>query len=136
MAAISSLAQLKKRLKLDYPEFQFKDGPKFSWRPPKTIFFGPQEDKDYLLALHELGHALSGHTSFNTDIQRIKIESEAWEKARTLCNKYNIPYDEDFAEAQLDTYRDWLHTKSTCKTCGLTMYQTKDGFYHCPQCES
>ena len=135
MAVTLSLAQLKKQLKLDFPEFNFKDGPKFLWRPPKTIVFGPAEENDYLLALHELGHALSGHTSFDTDIRRLKIESEAWNKARDLCQKYNIEYDEDFAEAQLDTYRNWLHTKSKCKTCGLTCYQTPNGKYHCPHCD-
>lgn len=135
MAAITLQKQLKKRLKADFPQFTFKEGAKFMWKPPKTIFLGPEEPGDYLLALHELGHALCGHNRYNTHVERLKIESEAWEKAQELCLKYDLPYDEDFAEAQLDTYRDWLHTKSKCKKCGLTRFQTPDGKYHCPQCD-
>ena len=64
------------------------------------------------------------------------MESEAWEKARELASKYNIEVDEDLIQDELDTYRDWLHSKSKCKKCGLTCYQTPDCVYHCPRCEN
>ena len=58
------------------------------------------------------------------------------DKARELCNKYGVSYNEDVAETELDTYRDWLDAKSRCPKCGLTRYQTSDGEFHCPRCEN
>ena len=135
-------------IKHDYPQFTIKQGPRFCWKPPKTIIYEPEIAYPPLYfalqTLHELGHAVSGHKHYKTTVERLKIESEAWSAAKTLFKKYQksgvLPkdwtFDEDFAEGELDTYRNWLHTKPTCKSCGLTMYQTKDGAFHCPHCDS
>ena len=124
------------RLKEDYPEFRFVEGSKFAFRPPKTIVLGPPEPFPELLALHEVSHAILKHKTFRMDVERLKMESEAWEKARELASRYNIEIDEDLIQDELDTYRDWLHSKSRCRSCGLTRYQTPDGAYHCPRCEN
>jgi hypothetical protein len=124
------------RIKSDFPEFRFISGKRFSFRPPKTIVVGPDESNDSLLLLHELGHALSGHRDFDTSVRRVKMEREAWDKAHELCPKYGIEYNEDLIEGELDTYRDWLHKKTSCPKCGLTMFQTPDGVCHCPRCEN
>ena len=70
------------------------------------------------------------------DVERLKMESEAWEKARELASRYGVEVNEDLIQDELDTYRDWLHNKSKCRACGLTRYQTPDGVYHCPRCEN
>lgn len=88
-----------------------------------------------LQLLHEVGHALAGHRSYVVDVERVRMEREAWEKARELCAKYGVDYEEDFVEEKLDTYRDWLDRRSRCKKCGLTRYQDQYGAYHCPGCE-
>ena len=119
-----------------YPEFHFKIGPRFSYKSPRTVTLGPLEPHYSLLVLHELGHALCGHQKFSTHVERLKIEREAWDKARELALEFNIKFNDEFAESQLDTYRDWLHAKSKCKKCGLTRYQTSDGHYHCPHCDN
>ena len=124
------------RVKSDYPEYKFISGKRFSFRPPKTIVIGPEEPNDSLLLLHELGHALSNHRDFNTSVRRVKMEREAWEKARELCSLYEVEYNDELIEEELDTYRDWLHKKTCCPKCGLTMFQTPDGVYHCPRCEN
>ena len=146
-------------LSKDFPEVRFVWGRKrFSYRLQNgvaTVFLGQPQSNFVLLALHELGHALCKHKDYIIDVQRIKIESEAWERAKTVFLKYRteafaedgsmkdeklakiIPeWDEDFVQEQLDTYRDWLHAKSKCKKCGLTRYQTEDRVYHCPRCEA
>ena len=64
------------------------------------------------------------------------MEREAWEKARKLASKYEVEFDDEVAEQELDSYRDWLDAKSRCPVCGLTRYQTPDGMYHCPKCEN
>ena len=123
------------KVKSAYPEFNFKPGKRFSFHPKKTIIYPETKDNFELLLLHELGHALNGDFSFKTDVERLKIESNAWEKARELANSFQIAFNEDLAQQELDSYRNWLHQKSLCKKCGLTRYQTPDGIYHCPHCE-
>lgn len=123
------------RLKHDYPEVRFVRGKKFLFRPPQTIILGPDEDTSSLLTLHELGHYLCGHRDFTTDARRVKMEREAWTKARGLCTKYGVFYDVEVVESELNTYRDWLDKKSRCPACGLTRFQTPDGHYHCPRCD-
>ncbi len=133
-------------LKAMYPQYKWTLGNRFKYKPEKTIIIDQNEaiSMPYfaLLTLHELGHALSNHRDYKTDVERLRIESEAWQRAKREIekhenwNKYGIKYDEDFAENELDSYRDWLHQKSKCKKCGLTRYQTTDGVYHCPNCEN
>lgn len=123
-------------LQQDYPEYRFIQGRKFTFRPPRTIVIGSPEPYARLLTLHELGHALSGHHHFDTDIKRLKMELEAWEKARSLSAKYKLTFNENLMQRELDTYRDWLHQKSRCPDCGLTRFETPDGQYHCPRCDS
>lgn len=122
------------RIKSDYPKLRFVQGRKFAFRPPRTIVL-PCDNPEPLLLLHEVGHALSLHQDFKTEVGRLKIEVEAWEKAKELCNKYGVYIDEELIESELDTYRDWLHQKSRCPICGLTRFQTPDGVFHCPKCE-
>ena len=129
-------AELLARLKVDFPDLRFVQGAKFTFRPPQTIIVGPSEPHHSLLILHELGHALCKHRDFKTGVQRLKMEREAWEKARELCGSYGVFYDEELVESELDTYRDWLDKKSRCPSCGLTRFQAPDGVYHCPRCEN
>lgn len=124
------------QIKADFPEFRFVNGKKFAFRPPKTIILGPLEPFYELLVLHEVSHAILKHKTFRVDVERLRMESEAWEKARELADRYSIEVNENLIQDELDTYRDWLHSKSKCKKCGLTRYQTPDGIYHCPRCEN
>ena len=120
---------------MDYPELRFREGGKFAFRPPRTIVLGASQPFWGLLALHEVSHAVLGHRSFRTGVERLKMEMLAWEKARELAVHYNVAIDEDVIQGELDTYRNWLHQKSRCPHCGLTRFQTPDGQYCCPKCE-
>ena len=51
-----------------------------------TVFLGEPQPNFGLLALHELGHALCKHKDYVRDVERIKIESEAWERAKTVLS--------------------------------------------------
>ena len=134
-----------RRLERDFPEVKFKwNAKRFSYRNG-TVFLGVPQPNFGLLALHELGHALCKHKDYTTDVQRVKIEAEAWERGKQVLLEYvsagvdegELPeWDEEFVQEEMDTYRDWLHTKSKCPKCGLTRYQTEDGEYHCPRCEN
>lgn len=129
------------RLKTDFVQLRFLDGKRFTFRPKRTIILEPVADyadrcEQYKLsALHELGHALLEHNFYTTDPERLRMESEAWKKAKDLCLQYGVKFDSEYVENELDTYRDWLHRKSCCPRCGLTRFQTRDGEYHCPGCD-
>ena len=119
-----------------YPNFTFRSGQKFKFRQQKTIYYSLSETDNFpILLLHELAHANLGHYSFETNLERLKIESAAWEETKNLCQKFNLSFSDDFAKTELDTYRDWLHQKSLCRNCGLIRFETSDGNYHCPRCE-
>ena len=123
------------RLAEDFPDFRFVMGRKFAVRPPRTVVIGPSEPFWRLLVLHEVGHAVCKHKWFRVDVTRLKMENQAWEKARELAAIYDVEVDEGVIQRELDTYRDWLHQKSRCPVCGLTRFQTPDSRYHCPRCE-
>ena len=124
------------RLTSDYLGFRFRMGRKFAFRPPRTVIIGPPEPSSELLALHEVSHAICKHKDFKMDVERLKMEVQAWEKARELADYYGIEYSEELVQRELDTYRDWLHQKSRCPVCGLTRFQTPDSRYHCPACDT
>ena len=69
------------------------------------------------------------------DVERLRMEKEAWEKVGELAEHYGIEADEEIVQRELDTYRDWLHQKSRCPRCGLTRFQTPNSRYHCPRCD-
>lgn len=130
------------KLKIDYPEFKWRYGARFRWRPDtKTITLerldahsneGCAGQKYALQALHELAHALLGHKDDTYDVLRLKCEAEAWNKVKCeLCAQYGVAWDEEFAQDMLDTYRTWLHKKSACPICKQCRLQTKDGGYSC-----
>ena len=124
-----------KCLEEDYPDLRFVSGKKFAFRPPRTVVFEEGADNFDLLILHEVGHALCGHKTFGMNIERLKMEVEAWGKARELAETYAVPFDEEIVESELDTYRNWVHQKSRCPKCGLTRFETREGEYRCPQCD-
>ena len=120
------------RLRADYPNLEFLAGERFLFHPPTTIQYVDADD--YLLLLHELGHYLIGQNDYNQDVELLQIESAAWAKAKELCAKYHLAFDESYAESCLDSYRDLLHYNSLCPNCGLNGYEDEHQTYHCPLC--
>lgn len=121
------------RLRADYPNLEFLAGERFLFHPPATIYYEVNSD-DYLSLLHELGHALIDKTDYTQDIELLEIESAAWAKAKELCAKYHLTFDESYAESRLDSYRDLLHYNSLCPNCSLNGYEDEHQTYHCPLC--
>ena len=131
-----NLKKLIAKITINHPELQLTPGERFQFSPPSTLYFDPKssEKRADLLLLHELGHYLIKKTDYSSDIELVKIESQAWAKAREICSDYNVQYNEDFAEDHLDSYRNWLHLTSLCKNCNLAGYQDSALLYHCPLC--
>lgn len=119
-------------LRQDYPDLTFMPGDRYLFHPPTTIQYVDADD--YLLLLHELGHYLIGQNDYNQDVELLQIESAAWAKAKELCVKYHLTFDESYAESRLDSYRDLLHYNSLCPNCSLNGYEDEHQTYHCPLC--
>lgn len=121
----------------DHPQFKFVQGTQEHWSPKtSTITYDKSETADELRygLLHELAHALLGHNTYNSDFELVKLESQAWELAAKIGKKYGIELDQDHIQDCLDTYRDWLHRRSKCPTCGTHVLQQNSHSYRCFNC--
>lgn len=136
----TQMRKLLLKLEEEYPHIQFKEGDYFYWSPKKTTItysFATEHDKQEVTLLHELAHAVLDHASFTTDFELLLLEVAAWDKAQDLSKAYNIDIPDEHVQKCLDTYRDWLHMRSTCPGCtsnGIQSKQTKK--YTCPNCNS
>jgi len=127
------------QIKTDYPSLNFTRGQSFRWSPQDNqISYNPNvNDKTGSWALlHEVSHALLGHSEYNSDFELLKMEVAAWEMAQTLESKYHNSIDPDHIQTCLDTYREWLHQRSSCPTCNNTCLQTSLSEYRCFNCHS
>ena len=128
--------ELLAALRTDYPDFIFKQGPRFQWSPQhQTIWFTRDSTTEALWSLlHEVGHALLDHREYSRDIELIGLEVAAWQKAKELAAAYNIQIDQDHIEDCLDGYRSWIHSRSTCPECHTVTTQASRQTYQCFNC--
>lgn len=131
--------KLIERLAADYKDFVFKTGAQEHWSAKnRTITYNPSEsaDKFSCALLHELAHAILDHNTYASDFELLKLEAEAWKLAAKLGLKYNVAISEDHIQNCLDTYRDWLHRRSTCPTCNMHVLQKSASSYQCYNCQT
>ncbi len=130
-----STTTLLSRIRSDFPQFLFKSGNDFYWSPSdKTIYYGKNDKNRAVFILHELSHALLGHASYKSDVKLIAMERQAWDNTRLLAAVYAIPISEETIQANLDSYRKWLHARSLCPNCETVGIQTKKSYYKCLAC--
>lgn len=128
-----STISLIKRLKADYPQFKFIKSSNYSWsHSDSTIYYADNDDISFLF--HELSHGVLNHTDYNRDIELIAMEREAWDYTIKIASEYNISISNDIIQSTLDTYRDWLHKRSTCPNCTAIGVQIKKQSYKCLAC--
>lgn len=109
----------------------------FSWNHNACAITYDKTHPDFeALLLHEFGHALLAHIDYSRDIDLIKIERDAWFVAVKLGAEFGIDVSGDLAEDSLDTYRDWLHSRSTCPNCCSTGLQVGSRKYRCLACRT
>ena len=131
---------LLNKLKHITHDIKFSKGSSFAWSPTNRTITYPSKttgsEVEAWSLLHEIGHALSAHTTYESDVDLLLIEVEAWEKAKEIGLKLDISIDEDHVQNCLDTYRDWLHQRSTCPRCGIVAMQTDSKTYRCHNCHN
>lgn len=131
-----STPSLIQKLSDDFPDIVFEESDTFQWSSDThTILYNPLESSASQHILHELAHAILGHRTYNRDIELLKMEREAWAHAQdTLGVRYDILMEDSTREQALDSYRDWLHARSTCPNCKATGMETGKHLYKCPAC--
>lgn len=130
-----SMSSLIHKLKTDYPTLTFFETDQFSWSPTtKTVHYSTDLAHGSELLLHELSHALLEHSDYQRDVQLLALETAAWEKAKQLAKTHRVRLSENVIQDHLDTYRDWMHARSTCPECTAIGYQTGKATYSCPAC--
>lgn len=133
MPATSSLS---KKLARNYPGLTFTRGERAHWSPAThTVFYDSRDTHADWILLHETAHGILDHQEYALDIELLQLERAAWHYATTvLAPQYDISIDVDFVEAHLDTYRDWLHAKSTCPHCQSNGIEQTKHRYLCLHC--
>ena len=130
-----STASLLPKLIKDFPDVTFAAAERFAWAPAiRTVTYSQTEPENVELLLHELSHGLLGHHEYSKDVELVAMEAAAWDKALELATTYGVKLNPDAAQDNLDTYREWLHARSTCPQCEATGYQSKKDAYTCVAC--
>lgn len=131
-------ATLVRKLRIDYPSLEFIPAKRLCWSPRKQqVFYQVANDNPGVWGLlHELGHAELGHVSYETDVELVSKEAQAWKAATIIGQRYHITIEREHIENCLDTYRDWLHRRSTCPTCGVNSLQKAPTLYICVNCHA
>ena len=132
-----SITSIISELKNRFPGIAFKSAGYFCWSAnDKILYYDPSVDNEFerCLLFHETGHAILKHQHHDTDVQLIKMERDAWEEAKKLAQDFELDIPDDVIEECLDSYRQWLHSRSKCPNCNLTGLQTKHLNYSCAVC--
>lgn len=120
------------------PSVKLEQGDAFYWSPSKQIItynkVGVDEETGKWALLHEASHAILKHSNYGSDLGLLKLEVSAWEHAKKLAGDLDIHIDENHIQDCLDTYRDWLHRRSTCPNCQVVCIQQSPTTYRCHNC--
>lgn len=121
------------------PAVSFRVGKSFCWSPAESVVTY-RKDMDKKSAqwslLHEAAHAILEHRTYSSDLELLLLEVAAWEKAKQLAEKFGLALDEEHIQDCLDTYRDWLHQRSTCPRCSVVSLQVSSSEYLCHNCNA
>lgn len=134
------MEKLITKLQAHFPDLRFTPGQQFCWSPETGEIFYKMAARGAPSSwslLHETGHALLKHKNYQADFHLLRLEIEAWERARELADGLGMSIDEDHIQDCLDTYRDWLHKRSICPTCATKCLQQDDyQHYRCFNCHT
>lgn len=129
---------ITKALQIEFPHISYLPGKSFSWSPETNEIFYDTNKSAATRAwslLHETGHALLEHNCYDADLELIKLEIAAWEKAKEIAHKFGEIIDEEHVQDCLDTYRDWLYQRSVCPRCNnKSLQQENIEHYQCFNC--
>jgi hypothetical protein len=119
------------------PDIGIKAGDNLHWSPENqsiTYRLDDSSEDNIWGLIHEAGHATLGHHTYSSDMELLQLEVAAWSEAEKIAKNIGIKIDPDHIQDCLDTYRDWLHQRSTCPRCGVVSFQESSRTYQCYTC--
>lgn len=133
------MEQFVERLRTDFPDVNFELGTGFFWSPQtKSISYklkSKQKNIEWTL-LHEVAHAQLKHINYRSDVELLNMEVAAWAHACELAGIYKLKISDDHIQNCLDSYRNWLHQRSTCPICYTHSLQQDSDHYRCYNCHT
>ena len=133
----TTLPKLSKVVK-DFEQLHFKSAKEFYWSARDRCIYYNEElattEAGFYQLLHEIGHALSGHHHYESGVELVKMEAEAWQQATEIAKQYGLNVPTEKIERCLDSYRDWLHLRSSCPDCGSVAVEIETNSYQCFNC--
>ncbi len=131
-----STPSLLERISEDFADLTFENGQHFEWQPDsRTVVYDIDDPYFDAHLLHEVSHAILNHTKYDRDIDLIAMERDAWQLAKVeMAERYGVRVPASILHYDMDTYRDWLHSRSTCPHCGSNGLQVKKREYRCVTC--
>lgn len=130
---------LLKSLQAQLSDITFTPGDLFYWSPKTNeVVYSLRsltEKEGQWALLHEAAHAWLGHKAYHSDFELLLLEVAAWEQAQNIGKQLGYKLDEEHIQNCLDTYRDWLHERSTCPRCGVVSLETTQRQYQCFNCD-
>lgn len=132
-----SIPLLIQNISKKYPNIHLEPGDDFHWSSEaRTVTYMASDPQADAHILHELAHGILDHHAYTKDIELIGMERDAWTLASSkLANDFGISIHDSTIQSALDSYRDWLHARSTCPQCTATGIQTAKSTYHCLACK-
>jgi hypothetical protein len=126
------------KLRLLIPDVTLQAGDTFYWSPRnRHITYKHSDEELHIWALlHEVSHAILNHSTYNSDLELLRLEVDAWQQAKDLAKRQGLAIDENHIQDCLDTYRDWLHQRSTCPSCSCVSLQASANKYNCHNCHT
>ncbi len=126
------------QLQEDFPSIHLEEAKEFYFSArDKCVYYNKKQvltEVGMFQLIHEIGHALSNHHHFESGVELLKMETEAWSKAEKIAKQYDLEIPPALIERCLDSYRDWLHLRSICPECKATGVETDVNLYHCFNC--
>lgn len=118
------------------PSVIFEPSDSFYWSPKnnKVYYINEDSEQNIWSLLHESAHASLEHKSYKSDFELLTMEMKAWQHAKITAINLGIEINEDHIQDCLDTYRDWLHQRSTCPGCSNVCFQSSSNEYRCHNC--
>ncbi len=118
-----------------FPSIQFEIGSSFYYSPgDKKIYYNPLDKQVVEKLLHEIGHYLLDHKDYKKDLTLLEMECDAWEMAKSVAQRTNLSIENDIIQEHLDSYRDWIHSRSVCPNCQQNGVQDTTLSYRCIVC--
>jgi hypothetical protein len=126
------------KLRQDYPDVVFIASDKASWSAVsrQVTYVSLEHPTNKLATIHELGHAQLDHREYESDVDLLQKEVAAWKYASTIAQRYGLSIDDEHIQSCLDSYRDWLHRRSTCPLCEAHGLQRSRSLYGCFNCQT